>query len=169
LSQTLHLIAVLPDADSQDTEYVRESIPEVRLMGPFREGHRYAASSMIIQSRKEDTRTIVSHGSDLPEMTCVECVDKFGLIMAHLDAGKKTWIHFEGRVPQVTNDCVKEIQDMTKLGKKFMISIECENPERKELENSARSADVVFYSKLWAEVRRLSLNPYGHDRFTDNL
>jgi ketohexokinase len=138
-------------------------------MGPFREGHRYAASSMIIQSRKEDTRTIVSHGSNLPEMTCVECVDKFGLIIAHLDAGNKTWIHFEGRAPQVTNDCVKEIQNNTRLGKDLMISIECENPERKGLENAARFADVVFYSKLWAEVWKLSLNPDGHDWFTHNL
>lgn len=34
----------------------------------------------------------------------------------------------------------------------FKISVECEKPERKQMAEVAQLADVVFYSKLWAEV-----------------
>lgn len=33
------------------------------------------------------------------------------------------------------------------------ISVEVERPERKGLEELADGADVVFYSRAWAEVR----------------
>jgi ketohexokinase len=144
----LHLISVLPDEESQDTAYIRDSIPDVRIAGIFRKGHHHAASSMIIQSKRNDTRTIVSHGSDLPEMTCEEFIKKF-----HSTApvsGEKVWVHFEGRIPEVTNQCVRELRNVD--DKEIMISVECEKPDRKGLDDAAELAEVVFYSKLWAEV-----------------
>ncbi len=35
---------------------------------------------------------------------------------------------------------------------KLGISVECEKPDRRALDCAAEMADVVFYSKLWAEV-----------------
>jgi ketohexokinase len=153
-STRLHLIAVLPDEQSHDTAYIRDSIPSVHLSGLFRKGHYQAASSMIIQSKRDDTRTIVSHGSDLAEMTCADFIEKFRSTISHDNAqqvGKKIWIHFEGRIPEVTNDCVRELRNMNGSGD-LKISVECEKPDRKALDHAAQLADVVFYSKLWAEV-----------------
>jgi ketohexokinase len=145
----LHLIAVLPDEQSQDTAYIRDSIPDVHVSGLFREGHHHAASSMIIQSIRDDTRTIVSHGSDLPEVTCDEFIEKFRSTVPN--TGAKVWVHFEGRIPGFINDCVRELRKME--DRQLVISVECEKPDRKGLDKAAELADVVFYSKLWAEVR----------------
>jgi ketohexokinase len=156
-STQLHLIAVLPDEQSQDASYIRTSLPNVDVAGLFRAGHQHAASSMIIQSKRDDTRTIVSHGSDLPDMTCEEFVDKFRSTIscgAMQEGGNSVWMHFEGRVPEVTNECVRELRDMHG-NKGLRISVECEKPDRKGLDCAAVLADVVFYSKLWAEVRML--------------
>jgi ketohexokinase len=103
---------------------------------------------MIIQSKRDDTRTIVSHGSDLPEMMSAEFVDRFRAITARQD-GRRVWVHFEGRVPEVTGECVGALREMEgEVG----ISVECEKPDRRGMEEVAARADVVFYSKLWAEV-----------------
>jgi ketohexokinase len=149
-STNLHIIAVLPDEQSQDAEYIRASIPKVHVAGLYRPGQAHAASSMIIQSKRDDTRTIVSHGSDLPEMTSTEFVEKFRSIAPRVD-GSRVWVHFEGRVPDVTGECVGELRKMR--GTEWVrISVECEKPERMGLEGAAEEADVVFYSRLWAEV-----------------
>ncbi|KAH7405711.1 Ribokinase-like protein [Phaeosphaeria sp. MPI-PUGE-AT-0046c] len=154
-SINLHLIAVLPELQSQDTQYIRASIQNVDVAGLFRSGHQHAASSMIIQSRRDGTRTIVSHGGGLQEMSCEEWVSKFRATVPNAPAdadgaGRKVWVHFEGRVPEVTNECVRELRHMEGY-EDAVISVECEKPDRKGLDDAAAMADVVFYSKLWAE------------------
>jgi ketohexokinase len=105
---------------------------------------------MIIQSKRDDTRTIVSHGSDLPEMTAAEFVDRFRAVTAK-EQERKVWVHFEGRVPDVTGECVGSLRGLDGKGE-LGISVECEKPDRRGMEGVAELADVVFYSKLWAEV-----------------
>jgi ketohexokinase len=122
----------------------------VHVYGLFRKGFQHAASSMIIQSKRDDTRTIVSHGSDLPEMTAAEFVDRFRAVTAR-EEERKVWVHFEGRVPDVTGECVGSLRGMDGKGE-LRISVECEKPDRRGMEGVAEQADVVFYSKLWAEV-----------------
>jgi ketohexokinase len=155
----LHLISVLPDEQSQDAEYVRGSIPDVQIPGLWRKGHQHAASSMIIQSKRDDTRTIVSHGGYLPEMTCGEFVTELQRTVPAQSArtlDQQVWIHFEGRVPETTTECVRALRGMSNWD--YIISIECEKPDRKGLDDAAEVADVVFYSKLWAEVIYTSLH-----------
>lgn len=61
---------------------------------------------------------------------------------------EKAWFHFEGRIPEVTHSCVKFLR---RDFPHFRVSVECEKPERTEMAEVAKLADVVFYSKLWAE------------------
>jgi ketohexokinase len=61
---------------------------------------------------------------------------------------EKAWFHFEGRVPEVTLTCVRFLRENFPH---FSISVECEKPERTGMAEVAQYADVVFYSKLWAE------------------
>jgi ketohexokinase len=151
-STKLDLIAVLPEEDSQDGQYIKSSISKVGFISSFfRTGHQHAASSMIIQSKKDNTRTIVSHSGDLPEMTCKEFIDNFQTVVLDGSPQAKVWIHFEGRIPDITSDCVEALRGMCSKTD-LMISVECEKPDRKELDRAAAQADVVFYSKLWAEV-----------------
>jgi ketohexokinase len=58
------------------------------------------------------------------------------------------WIHFEGRVPEVLLECVKWLR---KERPEVKISVECEKPERTGMTDVVQFADVVFYSRLWAE------------------
>jgi hypothetical protein len=88
-------------------------------------------------------------------MTCAEFIEKFRSTICREDmqnGGNNVWMHFEGRVPEVTNECVRELRSMSGM-EGLRISVECEKPDRKALDHAARLADVVFYSKLWAEVR----------------
>jgi ketohexokinase len=103
---------------------------------------------MIIQSQRDNTRTIVSHGGDLPEVTCEEFISKFCATVP--ETQEKAWMHFEGRVPGLTAACVKALRGME--GRECMISLECEKPDRRGLEFAAVLADVVFFSRLWAQV-----------------
>jgi hypothetical protein len=63
--------------------------------------------------------------------------------------GADLWFHFEGRIPEVTVQCIRWLQKTSQC----MISVECEKPDRAGLEELARSADVVFYSRSWAAAR----------------
>lgn len=147
----LHLHSVLPSHSSNATRFIKASLPGINLeKSIFRQDHDEAASSYIIQSQATLSRTIVSL-NQLPEMT----TDEF---KAHIDAmaqdhlpqrpRKKCWIHFEGRIPDVTLNCVHHLRREHPL---FNISVECEKPEREDMAAVAKLADVVFYSRLWAE------------------
>lgn len=56
---------------------------------------------------------------------------------------------FKGRIPDVILDCIKYLR--TRFPS-VRISVEVEKPRRPGLQELAAEADVVFYSKSWAQV-----------------
>ncbi|KAL8903431.1 MAG: hypothetical protein Q9207_003920 [Kuettlingeria erythrocarpa] len=91
-----------------------------------------------------DSRTIINYNG-LRETTSEEfasVADEVGEEMA--------WCHFEGRIPDVTLAC---IQHLRQRRPPIKISVEVEKPGREGLQELAALADVVFYSKSWAQVR----------------
>ncbi|KAI4262938.1 MAG: hypothetical protein L6R42_001896 [Xanthoria sp. 1 TBL-2021] len=59
------------------------------------------------------------------------------------------WCHFEGRIPDVT---LRSIQHLRQCFPNVKISVEVEKPGREGLQDLAALADVVFYSKSWAQA-----------------
>ena len=153
-STDLHLLAVLPDENSAASKFICESLPQVKIsdVSLFRKQHQEAASSYIIQSEENQSRTIVSI-NQLPEMQCNEFMHRvvdFTTCGGMAPHWKRAWFHFEGRVPEITLRCVGWLRGMFPHSH-FKISVECEKPERTGMAEVAQYADVVFYSKLWAE------------------
>ncbi|KAK5993273.1 Hepatic fructokinase-like protein [Cladobotryum mycophilum] len=108
-----------------------------------RETHTEAASSYIIRSEATGSRTLVNY-NDLPEMT----VGEFEAIARSFSSHDETWWHFEGRIPDITLECIRRLRDMLPGA---WISVEVEKPGREGLLELAAEADVVFYSRSWAE------------------
>lgn len=80
-------------------------------------------------------------------------MDEFKAAMEPLVAqDDEVWVHFEGRVPEVLFPCVVWLRQRYGFHKKVMVSVECEKPDRVGLVDVAAMADVVFYSRIWAEV-----------------
>ncbi|KAL2001657.1 hypothetical protein VTN02DRAFT_1440 [Thermoascus thermophilus] len=141
------LIAVLPAASSPASQFIRDSL------GPgvdtthcvYRETHTEPASSYIIKSRTSGSRTIVNF-NELPELTAAE----FDAVVERLDVGDGggKWFHFEGRIPDVN---LRNIQHLRRRFPAAKISVEVEKPGRPGLPEMAAEADVVFYSKSWAQ------------------
>ncbi|KAL6712645.1 hypothetical protein ACN47E_000522 [Coniothyrium glycines] len=144
---TLHLCAVLPDHDSPARAFIAASLPNIDIDSTSisRPGVPDAASSYILLNEQNSSRTIVS-SQPLCEMTAAEFETKVRGIVAQQRWGD-AWVHFEGRVPEVALQCVRFLR---RACPGFRVSVECEKPERRGLEEVARLADVVFYSKLWA-------------------
>ena len=148
----LHLISVLPHHASPACCFIMDSLPHVDLgeSSIFRHEHEDAAASYIIQSQETLSRTIVSV-NELPEMT----LDEFKIrinTLSHRSSDKgipQFWIHFEGRVPDITLECVRFLRHEHPEHK---ISVECEKPERSGMIEVATFANAVFYSKLWVET-----------------
>ncbi|EGS17258.1 uncharacterized protein CTHT_0065770 [Thermochaetoides thermophila DSM 1495] len=118
----------------------------------FRDDHDQAAASWILRSDETNSRTIVNW-NDLPEMT----TDEFRGIVEGLkqqtnpaedSANSEWWFHFEGRIPATTLQCMHYLRNAIPGCK---ISVEVEKPNREGLRDLASEADVVFYSKVWAE------------------
>lgn len=149
----LYLLSVLPARDSPDSAFIGESIPSVDLHRGciFRESFRDAASSYIIQAAERNSRTIVSH-NPVPEMTTEEFINSASAIRKENQTGI-CWYHFEGRIPIVTAESVNWLRETLPMEK---ISVECEKPDRVYMASVSEHADVVFFSKLWAEVRSSS-------------
>jgi ketohexokinase len=151
----LYLLAPLPEKTSADGALIAESLPNVDLLNTSSVKCESAPASMIIQASNGPTqgmsRTIISHPGVLPLMTVADFKASipFWNDFQSSDAVSR-WVHFEGRSPITTHDCIAHLRN-TKLD--VHISIECEHPERKFLVESAQLADVVFFSKLWAEAR----------------
>ncbi|KAJ3497829.1 hypothetical protein NLG97_g1603 [Lecanicillium saksenae] len=143
----LHLVACLPKRDSPATHQVIQSFgsdtPVSFKHCIHREGATEAASSYIIRSQRTDSRTLVNH-NPLDEMTVAE----FGAIAGDFRDKGQSWWHFEGRIPETTLACMRILRQ-TVPGCK--ISVEVEKPGREGLRALAAEADVVFYSKVWAE------------------
>ncbi|KAJ5542240.1 hypothetical protein N7535_004663 [Penicillium sp. DV-2018c] len=143
---SLDLISVLPSESSVATQQITSSLgPLVRVdKCIFREEFTEPASSYIIASQSTSTRTIVNY-NELPEMTQAE----FATAVAPLRAvAGRPWFHFEGRSPEATLECIHYVRDQFPASK---ISVEVEKPGRPGLQELADTADVVIYSKAWAQ------------------
>ena len=150
---SLALIATLPAESSSASQSIRGSLHgRVDLSRCiYREGCVEAASSYIIKAAGSGSRTIVNY-NDLPEMT----VDEFraaadGLMTSSpsSDRGSGCLFHFEGRIPDITLQCIKYLR---RAYPNAQISVEVEKPGRPGLRELAAEADCVFYSKSWAEA-----------------
>lgn len=166
-----YLITALPSRDSPGAAKVRESFGSRSIVDltkcVYHEGYAEPASSYIIRSEATDSRTLVSY-NDLPDVT----VDDFkSAASGLLRSGGKTWWHFEvslfcfvpscimssiknclhqqGRLPETTLECIRYLRQSDAEAR---ISVEVEKPGRQGLQELAAEADVVFYSKSWAEV-----------------
>ncbi|KAL6849572.1 hypothetical protein ACO1O0_009113 [Amphichorda felina] len=120
-----YLVSCLPSKTSPATRRVIESYGPASSIDLqhciHRERHTEAASSYIIRSEQTGSRTLVNY-NDLPEMT----VHEFERVALSFGSDQETWWHFE-------------------------ISVEVEKPGREGLPELAAEADVVFYSRTWAE------------------
>ncbi|CAG7554558.1 unnamed protein product [Fusarium equiseti] len=145
----LHLVSPLPNASSSATQRVVSSFGQQSKIDfghcLYREESTEAASSYIIRSEASGSRTLVNY-NDLPEMT----QDEFGNIARSFEADQETWWHFEGRIPETVQNCIRLLRNVLP---KATISVEVEKPGREGLPELAAEADVVFYSRSWAEVR----------------
>ncbi|QMW38106.1 hypothetical protein G4B11_001342 [Aspergillus flavus] len=141
---SLNLIAVLPAKSSIATQQIQSAFePRVQLTHCiYREQYSEPASSYIFKSQSSGSRTIVNY-NELPEMT----VEEFKRIADDLGS-KATWFHFEGRIPDVTLACIQYLRQQFPS---LIISVEVEKPGREGLQELAMEADVVFYSKSWAQ------------------
>ncbi|KAF7552564.1 hypothetical protein G7046_g7369 [Stylonectria norvegica] len=151
----LHLVSCLPNASSSATRRVFSSFGEHSRIDfrhcIHREASTEAASSYILRSEASGSRTLVNC-NDLPEMTVAE----FEAVAQSFSPDQETWWHFEltchekGRIPDTTLECIHVIH---RVLPKAHISVEIEKPGREGLPELADEADVVFYSRTWAERR----------------
>ncbi|OTA00392.1 hypothetical protein A9Z42_0086610 [Trichoderma parareesei] len=151
-----YLVSPLPSESSPATRRIKDSFslagessftsssPVNLDLCLYREAYTQAASSYIIRSESTGSRTIVNY-NDLPEMT----VGEFEAVVRRFGASEDTWWHFEGRIPDTTLECVRALRDQLPNAQ---ISVEVEKPGRDGLRELAAEADVVFYSRSWAEV-----------------
>ncbi|KAL8759826.1 MAG: hypothetical protein Q9199_000473 [Rusavskia elegans] len=142
---SLALLAVLPSSSSPAYQELRSSFNvSTDLTNCIcREHVSEPASSYIVRSRQVDSRTIINYNG-LPEMTAAEfasVANKLGKTMG--------WCHFEGRIPDVI---LRSIQHLRQCFPNVKISVEVEKPGREGLQDLAALADVVFYSKSWAQA-----------------
>ncbi|KAJ0421971.1 Ribokinase-like protein [Aspergillus carlsbadensis] len=144
LQVPLNLVAILPARSSVASQQIRRAFePHVSLQHCiYREEFEEPASSYIIKSQASGSRTIVNY-NELPEMT----LEEFKTIINGLRSSTG-WFHFEGRIPEVTLACIRYIRDRFP---DTTISVEVEKPGREGLQELAQEADVVFYSKTWAQ------------------
>ncbi|POR35233.1 Uncharacterized protein TPAR_04563 [Tolypocladium paradoxum] len=144
-----YLVSCLPEQSSPATRRVIASFGSNTRVDfrhcIYRQGHTEAASSYIIRSEESGSRTLVNY-NDLPEMTTREFED----IVRSFSADQDTWWHFEGRIPDTTLDCIRLLRNTLPAAQ---ISVEVEKPGRQGLPELAAEADVVFYSRTWAESR----------------
>ncbi|KAI2779516.1 Ribokinase-like protein [Daldinia loculata] len=143
-----YLISCLPSADAPATATIVDSFGPESLVDftrcIFREDQRQPASSYIIRSEATGSRTLVNY-NDLPEMTIGE------FVAAADELGDDAWFHFEGRIPETTLQCIRHLR---RSFPNTRVSVEVEKPGREGLEDLAAEADVVFYSRTWAESKR---------------
>ncbi|CAK7263132.1 hypothetical protein SEPCBS57363_000412 [Sporothrix epigloea] len=160
---TTHLISVLPARDATATAMIAQSFGTLPWVASpnldlclYRPRHSTPASSYIFRSAATGSRTIVNHYG-LPEMEVREFGDAASLFFAgyRMSAADSSLWHFEGRMSATTLACMKYLraQQYVRYGteKKITISVEVEKPGREGLRDLAAVADIVFYSKSWAE------------------
>ncbi|KAF5974513.1 hypothetical protein FCOIX_8199 [Fusarium coicis] len=145
----LHLVSPLPAAASSATQRVISSFGAQSNIDfshcVYREESTEAASSYIMRSEASGSRTLVNYNG-LLEMT----EDEFGNIVRDFNPDQETWWHFEGRIPDTIQSCIRLLRNVLP---KATISVEIEKPGREGLPELAEEVDVVFYSRSWAESR----------------
>ncbi|CAM1508398.1 Fc.00g052460.m01.CDS01 [Cosmosporella sp. VM-42] len=145
----LHLVSCLPNASSQATKRIISSFGQDSKVDfrhcIYRDANTEAASSYIIRSGASGSRTLVNY-NDLLEMTAEE----FETLVRSFNSDQETWWHFEGRIPDTTLRCIHLLREVLPTAQ---ISVEVEKPAREGLPELAAEADVVFYSRSWAESR----------------
>ena len=132
----------------------------------YREMHTEPVTSYIISDQSTGTRTVINHNA-LEEMTPEEFRIRADDIFEHsgLDARErndieKVWFHFEGRIPPTTLECIKYLRRhaaVTGTAPKpatvdLRISVELEKPRREGLQELAHEADLIIFSRSWAEA-----------------
>ncbi|KAI1312818.1 Ribokinase-like protein [Xylaria venustula] len=123
----------------------------------FRDNNQEPASSYIIRSSATGSRTLVNY-NDLAEMT----FDEFVAAAEKLGGEEEAWFHFEGRIPATTLQCIHWLR---RSKPRARVSVEVEKPGREGLENLVAEADVVFFSRSWAESKRYTgAEPCLHDQ-----
>lgn len=120
-----------------------------------REAFMDPITSYIICSQAASSRTIVNH-NELPEMTLDEFINATSEIMEE-NGSDQFWFHFEGRIPDTTLKCIQYLRSLFSILEagediRLRISVELEKPKREGLQELAYEADVIFYSKSWAEA-----------------
>ncbi|MCJ1353735.1 MAG: hypothetical protein MMC33_003722 [Icmadophila ericetorum] len=141
---SLALAAILPSKSSPGSQQIKSSFgTDVDLTHClYREECQELASSYIIRSTATDSRTIVNY-NELPEMSS----DEF-IAIAEKIGHETSWCHFEGRIPDTTLQCIRYLRDHFPA---IQVSVELEKPAREGLQALAAEADIVFYSKSWAQ------------------
>lgn len=71
----------------------------------------------------------------------------------------------QGRIPETCLQCIRHLRHFYPRSR---ISVEVEKPAREGLRELAAEADVVFYSKSWAEVSRTSVSWPAHPVTTED-
>ncbi|KAJ5386298.1 pfkB family kinase [Penicillium cosmopolitanum] len=145
----LNLVTVLPTKSSAICQKITSELEQYVNMQHciYREEFSEPASSYIIKSQSTGSRTIVNY-NELPDLT----VDEFIHSASKLAHGT-AWFHFEGRTPDVILACICYLQ---KNFPSVRVSVEVEKPGRVGLQELAKAANVVFYSKSWATVKGYS-------------
>ncbi|KAI8951357.1 Ribokinase-like protein [Xylaria longipes] len=140
------LVTCLPSRNAPATVQIIESFgvdsPVDFSRCIFRDRNEQPASSYIIRSSATGSRTLVNY-NDLAEMSFHEFV-----AAAESVGGEDAWFHFEGRIPATTLQC---IQWLRRSKPKARVSVEVEKPGREGLEKLVAEADVIFFSRSWAE------------------
>jgi len=139
----LNLIVVLPNRSSSAVQEIHRSFgPGVATTKCiYRDEYVEPSSSYIIKNLASDSRTIISYNT-MPDMNLNEftqIADSFGR--------EAVWYHFEGRIPDVTLDCIRYLRKSVPGVK---VSVEIEKFPRHGLQELVPEADVIFYSKTWA-------------------
>jgi ketohexokinase len=175
----LHLISTLPSQESPQTAFLTSSFgsgqdhvadekPPLRQTSStsavdlsycvYREDHTEPVSSYIISSESDSSRTIINHNA-LPEMTFSEFESRIDNMLSptshsELQTTNTYWFHLEGRIPETTLHCIRHLRSLTQFRSQsgtLKISVELEKPGRPGLQALAQEADVIFYSRSWAE------------------
>ncbi|KAF2665943.1 putative PfkB family kinase [Microthyrium microscopicum] len=139
----LNLIVVLPNRASPAVQEIQRSLGSGKAITKsiYREDYFEASSSYIIKNLATDSRTIISYNS-LQDMNFEEFTQIAGSF-----GNEAVWYHFEGRIPDVTLNCIRYLR---KSAPDVKISVEIEKFPREGLEELVPEADVIFYSKIWA-------------------
>ena len=172
-AQTAFIASSFDHSHAQDCANVSHFVPNtlrsstksiVELACVHREDFTEPVSSYIISSQSNSSRTIINH-NELPEMTLEEFTHLVLNLIPPLGSElaepiERAWFHFEGRIPTTILECIRYLRrqpifNPEQAGREcqieLIVSVELEKPGREGLQALAQEADVIFYSKSWAE------------------